>query len=76
MKNLAAYIYQTLREFFFNYHSRKTLLTLNDSQLEDIGLSYEEALNEASKPFWQSHTKHIEKAYQPENNLKVNYCSV
>ncbi|MEM5528581.1 DUF1127 domain-containing protein [Gammaproteobacteria bacterium AS21] len=76
MKKLAAYIYQTLRGFYINYDSRKTLLTLDDSQLKDIGLSYKEAVEEASKPFWQSYTKDVEKADQAEINLKVNYCSV
>ncbi|CAC9438525.1 hypothetical protein [uncultured Gammaproteobacteria bacterium] len=39
------------------YHAiskqRKELLYLTDRQLADIGINREEAIREASKPFWQ-----------------------
>ena len=35
------------------YRQRRQLLQLGVDQLEDIGLSREQALNEASKPFWK-----------------------
>lgn len=33
--------------------TRKVLLTLTDRQLRDVGLSREQALEEAGKPFWR-----------------------
>ncbi|MCB1464537.1 MAG: DUF1127 domain-containing protein [Nitratireductor sp.] len=32
--------------------SRRALMNLNDRQLRDIGVSRDEALREASRPFW------------------------
>ncbi|WP_460046237.1 DUF1127 domain-containing protein [Pseudomonas sp. S2_H01] len=33
--------------------TRRALLNLTDDQLRDIGLSYEQARQEALKPFWR-----------------------
>jgi len=35
-------------------HQRRQLLTLSDRQLDDIGISREQADGEAAKPFWQA----------------------
>ncbi|MFC0267200.1 DUF1127 domain-containing protein [Kushneria aurantia] len=35
------------------WHSRRQLARLSDAQLWDIGVSREEALEEARKPFWR-----------------------
>ncbi|MDC9714814.1 MAG: DUF1127 domain-containing protein [Gammaproteobacteria bacterium] len=46
-----------LLEMIKKYHAiskqRKELLHLTDRQLADIGINREEAIREASKPFWQ-----------------------
>jgi uncharacterized protein YjiS (DUF1127 family) len=35
-------------------NTRKALLQIDEDQLRDIGLSPEQARNEALKPFWRS----------------------
>nr|WP_232846225.1 DUF1127 domain-containing protein [Amphritea pacifica] len=35
------------------YRSRRLLLRLDREQLKDIGVTREEALEEAGKPFWR-----------------------
>ena len=40
--------------YMHRYKSRKALLKLNNSQLEDIGLSKIQAIKEAKRPFWEA----------------------
>jgi uncharacterized protein YjiS (DUF1127 family) len=35
-------------------HGRQELSSLDDEQLKDVGISREDALREASKPFWRA----------------------
>jgi len=35
------------------WHTRRALLQLDDDQLRDIGLSWEQAREEGRKPFWR-----------------------
>jgi uncharacterized protein YjiS (DUF1127 family) len=35
------------------WHTRRALLQLDDDQLRDIGLSWEQARTEGCKPFWK-----------------------
>ncbi|MFJ4393442.1 DUF1127 domain-containing protein [Pseudomonas sp. NPDC089396] len=35
------------------WHTRRALLQLDDSQLRDIGLTWEQAREEGRKPFWR-----------------------
>lgn len=35
------------------WHTRRALLELDDEQLRDIGLSWEQAREEGRKPFWK-----------------------
>ena len=35
------------------WHTRRALLQLDDHQLRDIGLSWEQAHTEGRKPFWR-----------------------
>lgn len=46
------HICQTLVLYRHRYRSRKALARLNNSQLSDIGLTKEEAREEADRPFW------------------------
>ena len=75
MKDLAMFICGTLQNFIFNYTSRKKLLTLSDKALQDIGLTYEEAIAEGNKPFWKGgayrsmpRQKPLEDRHVPLNN--------
>jgi len=52
MMKLTTYLLRAWQRYCFNYESRQTLLTLDDSQLKDIGLNYDQALAEANKSFW------------------------
>lgn len=36
------------------WRTRRALLELDDQQLRDIGLSWEQARQEGSKPFWKA----------------------
>lgn len=36
------------------WRTRRTLLQLDDSQLRDVGLSWEQAREEGRKPFWKN----------------------
>ena len=45
-------IFCKLEQWEQNYRSRKALLKLSDAQLEDIGLTRTDALEESQKPFW------------------------
>jgi uncharacterized protein YjiS (DUF1127 family) len=35
-------------------HGRQELRSLDDEQLKDVGISREDALREADKPFWRA----------------------
>ncbi|WP_233270315.1 DUF1127 domain-containing protein [Chachezhania sediminis] len=39
-------------EWHFRQRSRKMLSRLDDRMLEDIGVSYKQAMKEAKRPFW------------------------
>ena len=41
------------------YTSRKVLAALDDSMLEDIGITRVDAENEAARPFWQSNNNYF-----------------
>ena len=43
----------TVKLYYCRYRSRRQLLMLDDSRLEDIGLSREAVLKEANRPFWR-----------------------
>ena len=45
--------YATLVAWQHRYELRRHLLELDDRLLEDIGLSREQARQEAAKPFWR-----------------------
>ncbi|MGB0410212.1 MAG: DUF1127 domain-containing protein [Pikeienuella sp.] len=36
---------------------RRALRNMTSAQLEDIGLSYDNAMREAARPFWASHNR-------------------
>ncbi|WP_437880074.1 DUF1127 domain-containing protein [Pseudomonas sp. LRF_L74] len=42
-----------LQAFLRRLHTRKGLVGLNESQLRDVGLSREEALEEIERPVWR-----------------------
>ena len=44
---------QRLQQFIRRLGTRRALLNLDDSQLRDIGLSREQAKQEALLPFWR-----------------------
>lgn len=50
--SLAASLRARLREWHQRSRSRAELLELSDEQLLDVGISREQALAEAHKPFW------------------------
>ncbi len=50
----AVVIRQQLRRWHQNWRTRRQLSALGAHELQDIGLSRSEALEEASKPFWRS----------------------
>ena len=39
--------------FWMRLHTRRRLLELDDHALKDVGLSRQQALEEALKPFWK-----------------------
>lgn len=41
-----------IQTWSFRYASRRQLRHLDDHDLADIGITREQALNEAAKPFW------------------------
>nr|WP_298168594.1 DUF1127 domain-containing protein [uncultured Pseudomonas sp.] len=41
------------QRFWLRLNTRRTLLRLNDEQLKDIGLTRQQALDEALRPFWK-----------------------
>ena len=41
-----------LKLYYCRYRSRRQLLSLSDERLRDIGISKEQALTEAQRPFW------------------------
>ncbi|MCP5197360.1 MAG: DUF1127 domain-containing protein [Gammaproteobacteria bacterium] len=43
-----------LRDRYAVYRQRRALLGLNDAMLKDLGISYIDALQEGSKPFWRT----------------------
>jgi uncharacterized protein YjiS (DUF1127 family) len=43
-----------LKEFYRRAHSRHELASLDDRELWDIGLTRNDAANEANKPFWEA----------------------
>ena len=43
---------QTYTLYIHRYKSRKVLAKLNSDQLADVGLTKEQALEEAKRPFW------------------------
>jgi len=40
-------------QWSINFETRKSLRTLTDSQLQDIGIDRATAVREAEKPFWK-----------------------
>ena len=46
--------YQHLTFMSVRAKQRRQLLNLSDEQLDDIGITRAEALEEANKPFWQA----------------------
>ena len=48
-----AFISAKAKLYYFRYRSRRQLLNLDDSRLDDIGLSRKAVLKEASLPFWR-----------------------
>ena len=47
-------LWSLLRVWQQRAHQRRQLLTLSNRQLDDIGVSREQADCEAAKPFWQA----------------------
>jgi len=45
--------WSALQRWLQRYRSRRLLLQLDRGQLKDIGITREEALEEARKPFWR-----------------------
>ncbi len=41
------------QRFWLRLHTRRALLRLNADQLKDIGLTRQQALDEALRPFWK-----------------------
>lgn len=41
------------QQLWLRLHTRRALLRLNDEQLKDIGLTRQQALDEALRPFWK-----------------------
>ena len=44
---------QRLKRWYFNYRTRRQLAELDHYQLQDIGISRSDAMNEVGKPFWK-----------------------
>ncbi len=44
---------QRLKRWYINYRTRRQLAELDHYQLQDIGVSRSDAMNEVSKPFWK-----------------------
>ena len=57
--------------------TRQALLQLNSSQLEDIGLTREQAIDEASRPFWSGNSAFFEKSLKTykKDNMKKFICT-
>ena len=49
-----AHAWRTATAWYERAHQRQQLAKLSREQLRDIGISYEEAMAEAVKPFWQA----------------------
>lgn len=45
---------RSLLDYLGLYQQRRDLAALSDAQLRDIGVSREEALNEADRPVWSA----------------------
>ena len=41
------------KRYYATYQQRQELSRLSDAQLQDIGISRQQALEESSKPFWK-----------------------
>jgi uncharacterized protein YjiS (DUF1127 family) len=54
------------------YSSRKALLRLDENRLRDIGISKQQAEEEANKPFWKGHDMHNKQQNSLEKNLEQN----
>ena len=48
-----SHAWETATTWYERSHQRRQLAALGREQLRDIGISYEEAMSEAAKPFWQ-----------------------
>ncbi len=67
-------IYELLQLFALYQHRAKTrqaLLKLNSDQLKDIGLSREQAIDEASRPFWSGNSAFFEKSLRTYKKEKL-----
>jgi uncharacterized protein YjiS (DUF1127 family) len=50
---ISRWLHQIIPEWIARHRERKALMELSDHLLDDIGLSHEAALREATKPFWR-----------------------
>lgn len=67
-------IYEILQLFALYQHrikTRQALLQLNSDQLDDIGLTREQAIDEASRPFWSGNSAFFEKSLRDYNKEKM-----
>lgn len=46
-------VVELLKGWYVRQHQRRRLGQLDERMLRDIGISHEEALTEAKKPFWK-----------------------
>jgi uncharacterized protein YjiS (DUF1127 family) len=53
-RHMLSSLVRTVEIWLIRQHGRQELNSLDDQQLKDVGLSREDALREASKPFWRA----------------------
>lgn len=67
-------LYELLQLFALYQHRAKTrqaLLKLDSDQLKDIGITREQAIDEASRPFWSGNSAFFEKNLRRYNKQKL-----
>ena len=71
LRYLEKYLDQYLKQlalYKHRYNSRKALLKLDENRLRDIGLSKQQAEEEAYKPFWKGDDGQIRQQNSVEKN--------
>ena len=53
-RHMLSSLVRTIEIWLIRRHGRQELNSLDDEQLKDVGISREDALREASKPFWRA----------------------